>query len=64
MLKFGTISSVEVRHSDKTDKDYSVVTIEGLPDSVRGVASAGVKVGDLVVYHLRIDDIEKVDERS
>lgn len=64
MLKFGTISSVELRHSDKTNKDYAVVTIEGLPDSVKGVCSANTKVGDLVVYHLNLSDIEKVDERS
>lgn len=62
-MKIGTVAEIEIKKSAKSGKDYSVVTLADLP-GVQGISSPTLKVGDKVVYRLRIEAIEKLDERS
>lgn len=59
-MKIGTVASVQVKQSNKTGKNYAVVTLSEVPN-IDGITYPTVKVGDKIVYDVKLNIIGNID---
>lgn len=63
LMKIGTVKTVEVKTSAKTNKPYAIITLNEVP-GVEGFAYADTVVGEKVAYNVKLDIIGKIEERK
>lgn len=62
-MKIGTVSTVNIKTSAKTGKQYAEITIKEVPN-ITGVTFPNIKVGDKVAYNFNLNIVGNIDERN